>query len=253
MSCVSCFVFCVCFFFAGRWRKVTLELTSLEGIFMHVVRRFFLFVFCFLLYLPCCIHLVSKPPPEEMLRRARSSTTLLRRAHTWPSFFGCLLRFAFLWFALPLLDWLVSGPIRELRDPTRAEARQVHGPGTPHEGGERERRREERCSHRRRSRCNLSFRLRLRVWVAESRHAWEVLSLLRRLKVNRIRVSAAPTCLLQTIRSEGSLCCSVIVGLVSVWGGCTQFVHGRSRMIIDPRIPTMPGPSASGFHQPGRH
>lgn len=137
MSCVSCFVFCVCFFFAGRWRKVTLELTTLEGIFMHVVRRFFLFVFCFLLYLPCCVHLVSEPPPE-MLRRARSSTTLLRRAHTWPSFFGCLLRFAFLLFALPLLDWLVSGPIRELRDPTRAQARQVHGPGTPHEGGERD-------------------------------------------------------------------------------------------------------------------
>ena len=26
-------------------------------------------------------------------------------------------------------------------------------------------------------------------------------------------------------------------------GGCTQFVHGRSRMTIDPRIPTMPGRS----------
>ena len=36
-------------------------------------------------------------------------------------------------------------------------------------------------------------------------------------------------------------------------GGCTQFVHGRSRMTIDPRIPTMPGRSMSGFHQPGRH
>ena len=33
----------------------------------------------------------------------------------------------------------------------------------------------------------------------------------------------------------------------------TQFVHGRSRMTIDPRIPTMPGRSTSGFHQPGRH
>ena len=28
---------------------------------------------------------------------------------------------------------------------------------------------------------------------------------------------------------------------------------GRSRMTIDPRIPTMPGRSASGFHRPGRH
>ena len=36
-------------------------------------------------------------------------------------------------------------------------------------------------------------------------------------------------------------------------GGCTQFVHSRSRMTIDPRIPTLPGRSTSGFHQPGRH
>ena len=36
-------------------------------------------------------------------------------------------------------------------------------------------------------------------------------------------------------------------------GGCTQFVHGRSCMTIDPRIPTMPGRSTSGFHQTGRH
>ena len=35
--------------------------------------------------------------------------------------------------------------------------------------------------------------------------------------------------------------------------GCTQFVHGLSRATIDPRIPTMPGRSTSGFHQPGRH
>ena len=30
-------------------------------------------------------------------------------------------------------------------------------------------------------------------------------------------------------------------------------MHGRSLMTIDPRIPTMPGRSASGFHRPGRH
>ena len=35
--------------------------------------------------------------------------------------------------------------------------------------------------------------------------------------------------------------------------GGTQFVHGRSRTTIDPRIPTMPGRSTSAFHQPGRH
>ena len=34
-------------------------------------------------------------------------------------------------------------------------------------------------------------------------------------------------------------------------GGRTQFVHGRSRMTIGPRIPTMSGRSTSGFHQPG--
>ena len=37
------------------------------------------------------------------------------------------------------------------------------------------------------------------------------------------------------------------------WGGCTLFVHGRSRVTIDPRIPTMPGRRMSGVHQPGRH
>ena len=37
------------------------------------------------------------------------------------------------------------------------------------------------------------------------------------------------------------------------WGRGTQFVHDRSRMTIDPPIPTMPGRSTSGFHQPGTH
>ena len=32
-----------------------------------------------------------------------------------------------------------------------------------------------------------------------------------------------------------------------------DFMHGRSRTTIDPRIPTMPGRSMSGFHRPGRH
>ena len=36
-------------------------------------------------------------------------------------------------------------------------------------------------------------------------------------------------------------------------GGCTQFVRGRSRMAIDPRIPAMPGRGTSRFHQRGRH
>ena len=33
--------------------------------------------------------------------------------------------------------------------------------------------------------------------------------------------------------------------------GCTHVVHGRSLMTIDPRIPTMPGRSTSGFDRPG--
>ena len=35
--------------------------------------------------------------------------------------------------------------------------------------------------------------------------------------------------------------------------GCTQFVHGRSRMTIDPRIPTLPERSTPGFHHTDRH
>ena len=35
-------------------------------------------------------------------------------------------------------------------------------------------------------------------------------------------------------------------------GGDTLVVHGRSRMTIDPRIPTMPGRAEHvGFHRPG--
>ena len=32
-------------------------------------------------------------------------------------------------------------------------------------------------------------------------------------------------------------------------GRCIQFVDGRSRMTVAPRIPTMPGRSTSGFNQ----
>ena len=35
-------------------------------------------------------------------------------------------------------------------------------------------------------------------------------------------------------------------------GGVLIFVHGRSRMTRHPRIPTRPGRSTLGFHQPGR-
>ena len=38
-----------------------------------------------------------------------------------------------------------------------------------------------------------------------------------------------------------------------VGGGCTQFVNGRSRMTVDPRIPTVPGRSTSGLYQPVRY
>ena len=46
------------------------------------------------------------------------------------------------------------------------------------------------------------------------------------------------------------------------WGGgrgvldrrdVLDLMHGRSRMIIDLRIPTIPGRGMSGFHRPGRH
>ena len=36
-------------------------------------------------------------------------------------------------------------------------------------------------------------------------------------------------------------------------GGGTHVMHGRSRVAIDPRVPTMPGLSTSGFHRSGRH
>ena len=52
---------------------------------------------------------------------------------------------------------------------------------------------------------------------------------------------------------EGRGVLSLSVAVVDGKGGCTQFGHGRSRMAIDLRIPTMPGRSTSGFHQPGKH
>ena len=36
-------------------------------------------------------------------------------------------------------------------------------------------------------------------------------------------------------------------------GGLLVVVHGRSRMIIDPRIPTVPARSTSDSHGPGGH
>ena len=36
-------------------------------------------------------------------------------------------------------------------------------------------------------------------------------------------------------------------------GGCTNVMHGRSSITIDPRIPTTPGRRTSGFLQPDRH
>ena len=37
------------------------------------------------------------------------------------------------------------------------------------------------------------------------------------------------------------------------WRPCIHFMHGRSRMTIDPRIPAMPERSMTGVHRPGRH
>ena len=43
-------------------------------------------------------------------------------------------------------------------------------------------------------------------------------------------------------------------GRGALGGRGTQFVHGYSRMTIDPHIPTVPGTeNTSGFRQPGRH
>ena len=36
-------------------------------------------------------------------------------------------------------------------------------------------------------------------------------------------------------------------------GRVLMIMHGRSRVTVDPRIPTMPGRSTSGFHRPVRH
>ena len=72
---------------------------------------------------------------------------------------------------------------------------------------------------------------------------WKHLKGLRSSVVQKIHYFAEKCC----------RCLSKRLTQTTVGGGCTQFVHGRSRMTIDPRIPTMPGRSTSGFHQPGRH
>ena len=43
------------------------------------------------------------------------------------------------------------------------------------------------------------------------------------------------------------------VGLGGGGGGYSLFMHGRSRMTIDPRTPTMPRRRMSGFHRPDRY
>ena len=44
-----------------------------------------------------------------------------------------------------------------------------------------------------------------------------------------------------------------LVGPSTVKGEGTHVMHSRTRMAIDPRIPTMPGLSTSSFHRSGRH
>ena len=53
--------------------------------------------------------------------------------------------------------------------------------------------------------------------------------------------------------SEGGANKSVTCALYIPVGGCTHVMPCRGRMIIDVRIPTIPGRSTSGFHRPGRH
>ena len=55
------------------------------------------------------------------------------------------------------------------------------------------------------------------------------------------------------VKSVGSLVLGKGDRENSVGLGCTHVMHGRSRMTIDCRIPTIPGRSMSGFHRPGRH
>ena len=52
-------------------------------------------------------------------------------------------------------------------------------------------------------------------------------------------------------RFDEALCHVEVDGVLRVEGGgvgvCIDVMHGRSRMIIDSRTPTMPGRSTSGF------
>ena len=55
------------------------------------------------------------------------------------------------------------------------------------------------------------------------------------------------------LQGGGVIVLGGVTGDARTRGGCIQFVHGRRRMTIDPRIPNMPRRSTSDFHQPGRH
>ena len=46
---------------------------------------------------------------------------------------------------------------------------------------------------------------------------------------------------------------AVAAAAAAAGGRCTHVMHDRSRIAIDPRIPSMPGRSTLGFHQSGRH
>ena len=51
--------------------------------------------------------------------------------------------------------------------------------------------------------------------------------------------------------SRPQVLCHPVAFSMEGGGGCTRFVHGRSRTTVDPRIPTIPGRSTSGFHHRG--
>ena len=48
-------------------------------------------------------------------------------------------------------------------------------------------------------------------------------------------------------------CYARVTALLRYGGGCTHFMHSRSRVSIDRRVPAMPGRRTPGFHRPGRH
>ena len=76
-----------------------------------------------------------------------------------------------------------------------------------------------------------------------------------RLKYDNISLSVGST--LTAVRQGANVSSYIFVERAitseAEGGGVLIIMHGRGRITTDPRIPTMPGRSTSGFHRPGRH